>query len=229
MTRRGTPLHAKIEAALDPVPFALTPEAEEALDSDLPLLGGKLVRAASHVAQARGDDAEDAVEKEHKGLAFAKLYPGARLTRRYAKRIWRDGAMRTVAAQGPDFGGGVIVGGAALWCEVEVKAIDPRVAKRLPFENITTAEADLLSACSAAGGIAVVLILYGEFLVNAKWCPVPWAVIEPAYRAWLPFARDSRVKRSPVPASLPEATILAYAVKHRVEYLQRFLTPKGQP
>jgi len=204
------PLHKRLDEPVDaPIPYALTPQA---------LTLSKPVRAASHTAQERGDAAEKAVEELHQSLAFRTLYPNAYLTRRYSRRVQHGGTFKTIAPQGPDFGGGIE--GRCL--EVEVKAVDPRVAKRLPFEHLTDAEVSILSACERIGGVAIVLILYGEIPALAQWCPVPWTEIEPSYRAWRAAANDPRVKRSPVPASLPEATILSHAVRNRVEYLQRF-------
>lgn len=214
------PLHQRLDEPVDrPIPFVLT-------SNDLPLLGGKPVRAASYAAQEAGDDAEDLVEAQHSSLAFSKLYPNARLLRRYPKRIWRDGRLRVVTPQGPDFSGGIVVDGRALWCEVEVKVVNPTKGERLDLPRFTDAEVTTLSACHAAGGVAVVLILYGEFLANAIWCGCPWSLFESRYRAWsaprLPGAKAP-------PGSVPASEILSHAVKHRVQYLQQFLTRKASP
>ena len=216
------PLHERLDAPVDaPIPFAL--EA----DSALPLLGGKPVRAASIEAQAKGDDAEDEVEKIHESLAFATMYRGTKLSRRYPKRILkfrREGGrsipfLQNVSQQGPDFGGGIVVdGGAALWCEVEVKVVNPSKGERLDLPRFTEAEVELLSACRAAGGVAVVLLIYGESLARSVWCGCPWALFEERHRAW---GAPRRPGSKAPPGSIPASEFLAYAVKHRVEYLQR--------
>ena len=167
-------------------------------------------------AKRRGDDAEAIVERLHDSWGFRTRNPGAHLTRRHARTIVVSGKARNIGTQGPDFGGGAPAAlwgriGRAEWVEVEVKAVDPDVMRRLPFDRFTDAEVETLSACAKAGGVAIVLVLYGP-LVAPRWCAVPWSCLEERVRDW-------RCRVVDAPASIVESDLLAHACPP-LEYLR---------
>lgn len=140
-------------------------------------------------AKKRGDRAEDAVERLHQNDWFRHANPGVCLTRRHAKTIVKAGVQIPVAPQGPDFGGGGPahvfnrVADLGIWVEVEVKFVDTGRDTRLTFDRFTDAEVEILSACRKAGGVAIVLVLLGASVETARWCAVPWGVLEPLVAA----------------------------------------------
>jgi hypothetical protein len=186
----------------------------------------KRVEAGARAKQ-RGDRAEDAVERLHENDFFRVSNPGVKLTRRHAKTILVEGKLRQIAPQGPDFGGGgpaklfrYAHDGIGAWVELEVKFVDSLSNPRLDFSRFTPAEFEILSACRKAGGIAIVLVLYGPSVATARWCAIPWGALEQ-------FVADQRAKQLEVeqevpkerrrfagaPASINGEAILRYAVK----------------
>lgn len=174
-------------------------------------------RSGAKRAQAHGDSAEALVEQIHAGLPFQRAEPGAWFIRRYAqKKMTRDG-FRHTASQGPDFGGGVVRGGVAIACEIEVKFCARSPLKRgglsapsLPFERFTDAELRYLGACARAGGLAVVLVLTGINVAYATWHAVPWREIEADVLAWQRATKEERTKLA---ASVTAEQLEAWHVK----------------
>lgn len=125
-------------------------------------------KSARHArSQARGEDAEDLIERLHERPDVAAY---ARLTRRYAGRH----AGVYDARQGCDFSGHLTAPGAAhVECEVKLET-----AARFGFRRLRPSQREALGACRAAGGVAVVLVLYGPHLAAARWCAVPYGVAE---------------------------------------------------
>ena len=184
-------------------------------------------------AKKRGDRAEDAVERLHKNDWFRVANPGVCLTRRHAKTILVEGRLRQIAPQGPDFGGG---GPASLfryshpnigaWVELEVKFVDANADHGLTFDRFTDAEFEILSACRKAFGVAIVLVLLGPSVETARWCAIPWGVLEPLvsqHRAKQAEAEQEIPKElrkhAGAPASISQDAILRFVVKSH-EYLR---------
>jgi hypothetical protein len=160
-------------------------------------------RAASYLAQARGDDAEDLVARVHESEGFRCF---ANLSRRFARQRRSGNVMVYAEPQGPDFSGWLL-DGRATHVEVEVKHVTgAKGYQRFDFSRITDRQTELLTACRRDGRIAVVLMLYGPVQSVATWCPVPWSVIEKT--------------RATGRASLPEAVILEHAVQSPEYYLR---------
>lgn len=178
-------------------------------------------------AKQRGDRAEDAVERLHCNDFFRVSNPGVCLTRRHAKTILVEGKLRQIAPQGPDFGGGgpaklfrYAHDGIGAWVELEVKFVDSLNTPRLALDRFTDAEFEILSACRKAGGIAIVLVLFGPSVPTARWCAIPWGALEQ-------LVADQRAKRleleqdvpeerrrfASAPASINAEAMLRYAVK----------------
>lgn len=195
------------------------------------------------VAQKRGDDVEKKVHDLHQQPAFIRAYPGVCLTRRHARKVLVKGRMQYTAEQGPDFGGGgpasvlcpEINRDVGVWCEVEVKFIEAQWRKgelvgRLQFDHFTNAEVRILTACSSAGGVAIVLVLVGPAVGVATWCAVPWHELDllvKAYRDSLNHLgkkqRDAKGKVvSDVPASVNAAWLLRFKCQP-IDYLKRSL------
>lgn len=178
-------------------------------------------------AQSRGDDAEDAVERLHQNDWFRITNPGVCLTRRYAKTILVEGRLRQIAPQGPDFGGGgpatlfrYAHDGIGAWVELEVKFVDSMKTPRLVFDRFTPAEFEILSACRKAGGIAIVLVLFGPSVATARWCPIPWGALEQLVadqrEKCIELEQEvpeERRRFANAPASISAEVILRYAVK----------------
>ncbi len=183
-------------------------------------------RKSGRHAQARGDDAEDAVEALHASRAFEISEPGAWLIRRHARKTMTPQGWRHTAPQGPDFGGGVVRAGRAIACEIEVKFCERKVGKRgqllaasLAFERFTDAEVKYLGACARAGGIAVVLVLAGVNVAYATWHAVPWRAIEGDVLAWRAASLLARREKE-LRASVTQLELEGWAVRARERYLQ---------
>ena len=144
-------------------------------------------RRGGAVAHRAGTLAEDLVERLHASPLWRARNPGVYLLRRNIGVVVAGGKARHVAPQGPDFGGGGPARrwggpeGIGRWIEVEVKAVAPE-RPRLEFARFTETETTALTACHAAGGLAVVLVLVGPIAAPARlaWCAVPWNVVAAA-------------------------------------------------
>jgi hypothetical protein len=87
----------------------------------------------------------------------------------------------------------------------------------------------VLRECAKDGGLAVVLVLHGPVLAVARWCAVPWLVIEERVLAHAthttrllltPEALRKRVLAEAPPASIGAEELLRYAVPQSDRYLE---------